>query len=85
MLKKSLSLLMASIMVLGVFSIVPFTFSAATSGTTGDCTWTLDGTVLTISGNGYIGDYSWLGSIEHPWGYDITEVIIEDGVTRIGK
>ena len=26
--------------------------ASATSGKTGDCTWTLDGTVLTVSGNG---------------------------------
>ena len=49
------------------------------TGTTGDCTWTLDGTVLTISGNGAMGDNS------SPWGTSITEVIIEDGVTRIGN
>ena len=53
-----------------------------TSGTTGDCTWSLDGTVLTISGNGdmeYYSDYPLL-----PWGSSITKVVIEDGVTSIG-
>ncbi len=57
---------------------------AATSGTTGDCTWTLDGTVLTISGNGDMKGYTFNSAIsEHRWD-DITEVIIEDGVTSIG-
>lgn len=47
------------------------------TGTTGDCTWILEGTHLTISGNGAMG----LGS---PWGTDITSVIIEDGITNVG-
>lgn len=54
-----------------------------TSGTTGDCTWTLDGTVLTISGNGKMYEYYSNQTIA-PWGRSITEVIIEEGVTRIG-
>ena len=53
-----------------------------TSGTTGDCTWTLDGTKLTISGNGAIADYD--SSKPSPWERSITEVIIENGVTSIG-
>lgn len=54
----------------------------ATSGVTGDCTWTLDGTVLTISGNGPMGSYFYE---DYPWGTSITEVIIESGVTKIGE
>ena len=70
----SVVLLCASIP-LGVVSV-----SAATSGTTGDCTWTLNGTVLTISGNGAMEDrYNY-----KPWGSSITSVVIEDGVTTIG-
>ena len=65
-----------------------FTFSAsaetATSGTTGDCTWTLNGTVLTISGNGDMENYNNYSN-PSPWGTDITEVIIENGVTSIGS
>ncbi len=53
-----------------------------TSGTTGDCTWTLDGTVLTISGNGAMEDYT--SSNPAPWGTDITTAYIQDGVTSIG-
>ncbi len=45
--------------------------------------WRLDGTVLTILGNGEMYDYS----IENPspWGKDITSVIIQDGVTSVGN
>ncbi len=53
------------------------------SGITGDCTWTLDGTILTISGNGAIADYDYY-SKPSPWGRSITEVVIENGVTSIG-
>ena len=63
----------------------------ASSGTTGACTWTLDddGT-LTISGNGAMGDYSYKSvsgnyKTTAPWGYNITSVVIEDGVMNIGK
>lgn len=56
--------------------------ATATSGTTGSCTWTLDGTVLTISGNGPMDESAYDTG---PWGRKITEVIIEDGVTSIGK
>lgn len=52
------------------------------SGDTGNCTWSLDGTVLTISGNSNMGDYNYNDTL--PWGTNITEVIINGGVTRIG-
>ncbi len=78
--KKILAVIVAFVLALGL--VVPFTVSAgAASGTTGDCTWTLDDNgVLTISGNGAMADYDDWG----PWGIDITEIIIEDGVTYIG-
>ncbi len=60
--------------------IVPM--KEALGGTTGDCVWTLKGTILTISGNGAMGDYDYNNTA--PWGTEITEVIIEDGVTNIG-
>ena len=62
-----------------MFSI---TASAATSGTTGDCTWLLDGTVLTISGAGAMGTYAYNGG---PWGKEVTEVVVEYGVTSIAN
>ena len=54
----------------------------ASSGTTGECIWTLDdeGT-LTISGNGKMGDHVYT----LPWGRSIKSVIIEKGVTNIGR
>ncbi len=57
----------------------------ATSGTTGDCTWTIDENgVLTISGEGRMADYSFEGS---PWfsNTGLKSVNIEDGVTNIGN
>ena len=55
------------------------------SGTTGDCTWTLDGTELTISGNGAMANYGYGEDNSAPWGKDITKVTITDGVTNIGN
>ena len=68
---------------------LPLSVSAATSGTTGDCTWKLEGTHLTISGNGSMEDYE--DDKSAPWNYlfsdtgVFTSVTIEDGVTSIGK
>lgn len=90
--KRVVSLILSLLVVFSIFNIVPFTASAAetdsvvngaTSGTTGDCIWTLDGTVLTISGNGKMKDYDYWNA-PAPWGTDITEVILKDGVTSIG-
>lgn len=61
--KKAAAALLA---VLLLASVVPLTVSAAetdqstgvSSGTTGKCTWTLDSGVLTISGNGAMGNHS---------------------------
>ena len=59
----------------------------ASSGTTGDCTWRLEGTVLTISGNGAMADcqFDEDQNCLLPWGDKITKVIVEEGVTEIGK
>ena len=96
--KKSLAVLLSAILLL---TAIPFAASAATvdeaeqsvgasSGTTGDCTWTLDDNgTLTISGNGAMGDYYYNYSDDTfittaPWGTNIKTVVIEDGVTSIG-
>jgi len=55
---------------------------AVTSGTTGDCTWSLSGTTLTIRGNGAMADYDYNDA---PWPKTITKVIVEEGVTNIGQ
>ncbi len=93
MMKKIISILLATIMVSSVFAIVPITASAGeadsvttgvTSGTTGDCTWSLsDDGVLTISGSGAMKDYYY--NNKAPWGKKITKAIIEPGVTSIGN
>ena len=87
--KRTLSLLLTLLIVSTVFTAAPFAVSAAenaktamvgaSSGTTGDCGWTLDdkGT-LTISGDGQIGDSSDFS------GMNIESVIIKKGVTSIG-
>ncbi len=87
-----MALTLTALIIVSVFAAVPFTASAAESrtesvgaksGTTGDCTWTLDDEgVLTISGNGKMQDFEW--EPELPWGQDISKVIIENGVTSIG-
>ena len=88
--KRLIAVLLSLMMALSAFMVVPFTASAEeadtdetglTSGTTGDCTWTLDGTELTISGSGAMADYQW----DAPWGDKITKAVICDGVTNIGK
>ena len=92
-LKKTISLLLAVIIMAATFTALPFTASAAEnlemsevgarSGKTGDCTWTLDNNgTLTISGNGEMRDDMPRGTA--PWGTNIKSVIIENGVTSIG-
>ena len=70
-----------------ILAFVPAVMVAVTTkkGTTGDCTWTLTGTVLTISGTGKMDDYGSGRSV--PWNDKIdkiTNVKIKDGVTSIG-
>lgn len=95
--KKILSILLAACL---IFSLLPVSAMAAptVSGTCGDrgdnLTWTLEGSVLTISGTGDMENYSTAskpdgsGSITTaPWGeyYEAIErVVIENGVMSIG-
>ena len=58
----------------------------AESWTSGTCTVTLEGTILTVSGSGAMGDYG--NPEDQPWYSNrssITTVSIEDGVTTIGQ
>lgn len=89
--KRIISLILSLVLVLSVFSVAPLSAAAeeadiaaegATSGTTGDCTWVLNGTELTISGSGSMGTY-WYG--DAPWGTDITKLTINNGVTNVGE
>ena len=54
--------------------------------TSGDCTVTLSGDVLTVSGTGAMANYE--DSYDLPWDgyrYDIKTIVIENGVTSIGN
>ena len=78
------SMLLCCFMLLALLCMVTAIPANAASGTCGEgLTWTLNDGMLTISGNGAIPDYSY--SSHAPW-YDgeITSIVIEDGVTRIG-
>ena len=94
-LKSSLSLFLAVAIIFGSAAVglteiyfgnlFAMRASAAyvTSGTIGDCTWTLDGTVLIITGDGEM-DCNFMAAVEGlPWGNSISKVIIKDGVTSI--
>lgn len=89
--KKLLAMVLSVLLLLTMVPLgaVPVLAETATSGTTGDCTWILDGTYLTISGEGAMEDYSdeYFDDAYHttaPWGWNITSVTIEEGVTTIG-
>lgn len=61
-------------------TVIPLSVVAASSGTVGNCQWSLDGKVLTISGDGKLA----VSYGNAPWGKSITEVKIEEGITSIG-
>ncbi|MBR1915190.1 MAG: leucine-rich repeat domain-containing protein [Alphaproteobacteria bacterium] len=56
-----------------------------------NCTWVLEGTNLTISGSGEMGDFESVeisDNVYHtsaPWGVEVTNVTISDGITSIGQ
>ena len=97
--KKTLSIILAMLMLCSVFSVSGIaTVSAketntlistqSTSGKTGDCSWSYDKTTktLTISGNGAMGNYDDDTSADWGGNYsDIKKVVIEKGVTTIGN
>jgi len=79
--KRTISILLLVLTVITSLAVCPINAYAATSGKTGSCQWSLSGTVLTISGKGAMGD----GEEVNNWDRNITEVIIKEGVTYIGK
>ena len=83
--KRILAVLTAFVLLCACLPLGATSVSAATYGTTGDCTWTLNGTHLTISGYGAMEDYSWREEFYAPWGTAITSVTIEEGVYVIGS
>ena len=85
--RKIISLLLSLLMIITsvpLMAVESFAADSVKSGTTGECTWTLDGTVLTISGNGEMGYYNYDSNYSSPWGTLITKAVIENGVTSIG-
>lgn len=89
--KKMRRVLSVVLSALLLISIIPLTASAIAvvdSGTCGDnLTWTLDSEgILTISGNGAMYDFS--STNAQPWNSykeNIKSIVVEDGVTSIGK
>ncbi|MBR0447871.1 MAG: leucine-rich repeat domain-containing protein [Clostridia bacterium] len=81
--KKAISIFLSVLLLMAAFPASAISVFAATTGTTGDCTWTLDDNGhLTISGNGAMKQY-YSHAATGPWGADITSVTIENGVTNI--
>lgn len=88
--KKLTAVLLSVILIATAFTSLPVTAQAASadvsagasSGTTGNCSWSLDDSgVLTVSGSGAMANYSHSSA---PWGRAITKVVISSGVTSVG-
>ena len=85
---KILSIILTLIMVISIIPMSAITSHAATSGKCGEnLTWSFDGLTgtLTISGTGAMNNYSYHS---HPWESienSIKKVVINNGVTTIGK
>lgn len=75
--KKIISTLLIMIIIACLFS--SSVTAADRNGTIGACTWSLDGTRLTING---VGRLDFVRDV--PWGKDITELVIGEGITEIG-
>jgi hypothetical protein len=52
-------------------------------GETNECFWYLEGTRLTIFGDGAMENYT--QKAPAPWGTSVTELVIEEGVTYVGS
>lgn len=85
--KKLVALLMVAVMSLSLAACGGNPKQIASGSCTDTITWTLDSNgLLVISGTGEISDYE-KGADNQPWaGYrnDITALVIEDGISRIG-
>ncbi|MBR5296150.1 MAG: leucine-rich repeat domain-containing protein, partial [Clostridia bacterium] len=94
LLRKLIALTLALLLTFAAFpfNLVEMPVFAATSGTTGSCRWSVENSVLTISGNGAMGNYDYTYASDYttlitsaPWGTNIKAVVIEEGVTTVGK
>ena len=84
--KKTILALLTALILIFLCLSAALPAAAETSGSCGEgLTWTLEGGVLTVSGNGEMEDYTQKLS---PW-YDsraeITRIVLENGVTSIGE
>lgn len=77
--KKAISLVLT---ILILICSMPCISAFSDSGTFGGCAWECDGNVLVISGNGAMSNFD---RVTAPWGKNITEVVIEEGVTTVGQ
>ncbi len=96
--KKLIGLLLSVLIITSAFAALPSTVYAAessaqaigaSSGTTGDCVWRIEGTTLIISGNGKMGNYDRWGynypQAPFEWNDNIKSLVIENGVKNIGE
>ena len=84
--KKTLCLFLSIIMAVSIFTAMPLTTSAASSGKCGEnANWSYSNGTLKITGSGNTKDYFWESNV--PW-YDnlesIKTVTISEGITGIG-
>lgn len=92
MFKKSVSIVLSVLMIISLFTIVPFTANASAGGTDGNFSWTFNSITgkLTISGNGEMKGYYpyvYANFTPAPWAEyknDIKSISIQYGITRIG-
>ena len=69
-------LIIVAVMLIGMLPAITIPAFAATSGTTGDCTWTLNGTELTISGKISFDDLRSLRTLKRLTKLDLTSVTV---------
>ncbi len=86
MAKRLLSALLATVMLLTMFTLPSFA-ETLYSGTCGDgLTWTIDSEgVFTLSGSGAMPDYARGTTPWYKYRAEITSVVIEPGITRVGN
>ncbi len=85
--KRTIAVMLAVLMLVGMLAAVPFTASAESGSCGGNLTWELADGVLTISGTGNMYNYD-NGAQNAPWmnyGGSIESVVIGNGVTSIGN
>ncbi|MCM1285360.1 MAG: InlB B-repeat-containing protein [Acetobacter sp.] len=85
--KRFISLILSIVMLSSITAGLDFSaYALSTSGSCGEsATYTIDGTVLTVSGTGEMTAYA--KAADRPWSdfcNTITSVVVEEGITAIG-